>query len=107
MDFHVLLHTVGCAVLFLFELHDGFGCGVVNIELFGHLRHKMESYIHDTAPVLNAEQQFGTNLFCYFFVFFGWGTMLDVDGLHVAADELYFGGETLGRTLCEEGSHFI
>lgn len=75
-------------MFFLLELYDGFSRGVVDVEFLGDLSDNRQSYIDDAPPFLNTVEQFGANLLPDLLVFFGRGAVLDVEGLHLATDQL-------------------
>jgi hypothetical protein len=74
-------------LFFLFELDDGFGGGVVDVEFLGDLRDKRQSYIDDGPSFLNAVEQFGADLLSHLLVFFCCRLVLHVEGLQLVADQ--------------------
>ena len=88
-------------------LNDRFGCRVVNIESFGNLSDKIDAYIDDAPPFLNALKHLCFCFFSHLFVFFSHLLVFDVDRLHLLKDEFYLIYSTAAVNLLYLCSHNI
>lgn len=94
--------------LLLVVLRDGLGGGVVDVELLGDLSHKIESYIDDAPPILNALDQFRARLLPHLLVFLRRESVLHVDRLQLVPHHRHFRQGRLAASYFPHlRSHFI
>lgn len=74
------------AFFLLLVLHDGLGRGIVDCKFLGDLYDKIEDYIDDAPPFLNASQKFFPGLLPNLLISFACEVMLHVDGGHFIAN---------------------
>ena len=85
-NFDITMIFFPILMFFLVVLDNRFSCGIVDSEFLGDLNDKIDLYIDDTPPLLNASQQFCFCFLSYLFVFLRRMTVLDVDRLHVVVN---------------------